>query len=299
MFYVHSKFLQTAIKKSGIILAALGYEIYGTCALNLAMSIKAHDQDVEIILIHDNVATAHLTKEELGIFNKLKIADPIDYTLKEAEFQRIKLCVDKYTEFEGTLYLDVDNLWFPKKQISNLIDALESKDFFIGKNGQYNPKSRIRSSATYTYWEEPAKIVNYFNLKNNLPQTISGAFWFKKTEFTQKVFDRAREIYNDPAAPCMKWANGKPDEYCFNVALSELNYEQQDSHLVYFDKINGNLNRRQIYDNFWGMAIGGNKLSSALTSLYNELVDLYCLAFDFKPRYCVNKDKVISERKLN
>lgn len=263
------------------------------------MSIKAYEPSIKLCLVHDNKATAHLTKDELSLFDSFKIADPADYTINgQTQYQRLKLCLDKYTPFENTLYIDVDTLWFPKKKVSDLIEHLSGFDFYIGKNAEHKSGDKKVAVNGYTYWEDPEKIAQYFKLKNPLPQTISGVFWFKQCAFTKALFARSLVIYGDKFAPCAKWANGKPDEYCFNVALSEMNYSQRNCHLVYFDKANGQISREQMFLNFWGVAAGGNRLSDAVRLLYNDLVNLYHKAMPMPvKRLHVDKVAVIKERR--
>lgn len=254
------------------------------------MSIKAYDQTIPIVLVHDVQSIAHLSEEELNVFDLLKEADPSDYVIGETkQYQRLKLCVDKYSDFDETLYIDVDTIWFPKKSVSDFMKKLSGFKFFIGQNGIYDPLTGKKTTEKYTFWEDPKVICKYFGIKNKLPQTVSGVFFFKKGEFSEKVFNRARVVYDDPDVPCKPWANGKPDEYCFNVALAEAGHEQSDSHIVFFDRINGALNSKQIYSSFWGLAIGGTKISDHMRSIYDPLIDLYAKVFNFTPRYCENK----------
>lgn len=266
------------------------------------MSLKAYDPGVQIALVHDSSAISHLSKEEKNLFDQFIIADPQDYTIDgKTQYQRVKLCLDKYTPFDGSLYIDVDTIWFPKKKISDLLQNLEEFDFYIGKNGEYNPASRTGTGQNYTYWGRQHLIIRYHKLRNTLPQTVSGVFWFKKSVFSAEVFARAQAIYTDRMAPCVKWANGKPDEYCFNVALSEMAYSQKDAHFVYFDKINGQIDRERIFNNFWGMAAGGNKLAPKVADFYNDLVLMYQSAFSDtikEKRLHVDKVSVIKERRI-
>lgn len=277
----------------------MGYELYAACALNLAMSIKAYAPTAKITLVHDESINS-LTEEELAFFDILKPVNDADYMIGgKKQYQRLKLCVDKYTDYEHTLYIDVDTIWFPEKDINKLFDSLEDKEFCIGYNGYYNPKTRAKTNLNYTYWGNPDEISRYFNLTNILPQTISGVFYFKKSEFTKDLFNSARNIYNDQNCPHIRWANGKPDEYCFNVALSILNYQQDETHFVYFDKVNGQMKNDQIYNYFWGAAAGGNKLQPVMKRLYNQLVDLYSNHFGIKTHYHIDKKTVIPERNSN
>lgn len=263
------------------------------------MSVKAYEPSIQIALVHDNKAIAHLKPEEKALFNNLIVADASDYTIDGGtQYQRMKLCANKYSPFQNSLYIDVDTMWFPEKRITDLIDHLKGFDFFIGKNGEYDPATRKKTGLNYTYWGEVWKIQRYHRLKNPMPQTISGVYWFKRCDFTDRLFNRALEIYADKKAPCNKWANGKPDEYCFNVALSEMGYQQINSHIVYFDKTNGNIPREQMFNNFWGMAAGGNRLTERVKDLYNDLVNLYHQAFKFEiKRMHVDKIVTIAERR--
>lgn len=264
------------------------------------MSVKAYEPSIQICLVHDDNAIKHLTEKEKALFDILTLADESDYTvLGKKQYQRMKLCAYKYSPFQNSLYIDVDTMWFPKKKISDLIAHLMDHDFYIGKNGEYDPATKKRTNGNYTWWGEIHRIVKYFRLKNIVPQTISGVFWFKKGALSEKIFARALEVYNDPKAPTQKWANGKADEYCFNVALSDCNYQQKNIHFVYFDKTNGVMARDTMFSNYWGMAAGGNRLSAALRDLYNELVDLYHeggFQLDVKRKH-VDKIAVIRERR--
>jgi hypothetical protein len=278
----------------------LGYELYVANALNLAMSIKADAPEVSITLIHDDTINT-LTEKEKTFFDILKPAKKEDFFINgKPQYQRLKICVDEYSDYEETLYVDVDSIWFPGKNIKNLFDAISEREFLIGYNGHYNPFTRQRTNKNYTYWiENPATACSYFGLKNNLPQTISGTFYFKKGNFSEQMFKIAREVYDDPNAPHIRWGGGKPDEYCFNIALSKLNYSQEELHFLYFDKVNGAMPNEKIFQSFWGLAAGGNKLQLNIKRLYNDLVSLYSEHFEIQKHYHVDKKTIIPERLAN
>jgi hypothetical protein len=278
----------------------LGYELYVANALNLAMSIKAYAPEVSITLIHDDTINL-LSEEEKKFFDILKPANKEDYFINgKPQYQRLKLCVDKYSDYEQTIYIDVDSIWFPGKNINNLLDSLSGKEFVIGYNGHYVPKTKQRTNRNYTYWiDNPETLCRYFGLTNNIPQTISGTFYFSKCAFTEELFKICREVYDDLKAPVIKWGGGKPDEYCFNVALSKLNYTQQELHFLYFDKINGPMPNDRMFNSFWGLAAGGNKLQMNIKRLYNELVSLYSEHFGMVKRFHIDKKTIIPERLAN
>lgn len=289
---------------SGIVIIALGYELYGSCAFNLAMSVKAYDSDIKVALLHDNNSIKHLTPKEISIFDELIFIPESDYTIDgKKQYQYLKVCVDKYTPFDNTTVIDADTIWFPDKKFSWFLGEMIHRDFWIGYNDEYDLKRRSSKTANYTFWglgtnsnSGAAKIVEYHKLTHNLPQTVSGIFFFKKGEFSTELFERARNIYNNPS-PNVPWANGKPDEYCFNVALSQMGYTQDRGHVVYFDKVCGKQSYEQIYGNYWCMANGGAKCEQFIRDLYNKLVKKYVIRLGYENLYYhVDKKDQIPER---
>lgn len=289
---------------SGVVIIALGYPLYGSCAFNLALSLKAYDSDIKVAILHDNNSIDHLTQKEKAIFNELIFVNEEDYTIDGTKhYQYLKICVDKYSPFDNTAVIDADTIWFPDKKFSWFLGEMLHKEFWIGYNDEYDIKKRSCKSSNYTFWglggninAGAAKIVEFHNLKNNLPQTVSGLFFFKKGAFATELFERCRQIYNNPS-PNVPWANGKPDEYCFNVALSQMGYTQERGHVVYFDKVCGKQSYESIYGNYWCMANGGAKCEKFIIDLYNKLVKKYVIRLGYENlHYHVNKQDQISER---
>lgn len=288
--------------KHGIVIIALGYELYGSCAYNLALTIKAYDPLINICIIHDNNAIKHLTPQELSFFDKLIEADKNDYTIRgKKEYQRLKVCVDIYSPYDLTLYMDADNAWFPGKKVSWFFGELLGREFVIGQNGYYDIALKKISRLNYTFWaadSEPETMVKYHELTNNIPQTVSGLFAFKKSSATKKIFEEARKVYDDPKAPCMPWAGGKPDEYCFNVALSKAGFQQEDKHIFFFKNINGSLRENEVYQYYWGIATGGTPVPKEVATLYNRIVNKCSHKLGIESRhYHKDKQDFIPERK--
>lgn len=278
----------------------MGYELYAANALNLAMSIKADAPEVSITLIHDDTINI-LTEKEKTFFDLLKPVNKEDFFVNgKPQYQRLKICVDKYSDYEETLYIDVDSIWFPGKNINGLFDAVSGKEFLIGYNGHYDPMTNKKTNRNYTYWVDNLPwMCRYFDLKNKVPQTISGTFFFKKCAFSEELFKIARDVYDDLKAPVIKWGGGKPDEYCFNIALSKLNYTQEELHFLYFDKVNGIMPKDRMFSSFWGLAAGGNKLQLNIKRLYDDLVSLYSEHFGIEKHFHVDKKTLIPERLAN
>lgn len=291
--------------KFGIVILALGHELYGSCAFNLALSLKLAEPKVSIALMTDDKAAAHLTDEEKGFFDHIITIDPKEYTVgREPQYQRAKLALNKYTPFERSIYLDADSIFFDKP-ISWLAGEIFSfTDICFGLNGEYNIASRTRSSSVYTYWGELPTIAKYHDLKGYIPQTITGFFAWEKNSRTDQLFEIAASVYDDPKAPAIGWAAGRPDEYCFNVALAQMGIRLPVKHVVFFDKINTDeagrpLPPERIYRSFWGLATGGSKVPPHVVRLYNRLVESYCVKAKIKSprRFHVDKAEVIPARK--
>jgi len=276
----------------GIVLIALGHDLYGKNAYNLALSIKAHN-DIRVCLLYDNKAVSNLGQKDLEIFDDKVLFNYEDCTVNgQIQYQRAKLCVYDYSPYDFTIYMDADSLWLPGKKIDDL--DIYKRDFTIGMYGEYTGN---RTQNGYMFWGDPIVICNYFDIEY-LPQTISGFFAFKKNKTTKLLFDVAKYVYDDEKAPAMKWANGKADEYCFNVAMAKIGMRQEKFNVFYFEKINKGLSNEQIYDNYFGIAMGTHKVSENLVIIYNKLVNLYCQQKGITKRfYHIDKKEVIPERK--
>jgi hypothetical protein len=284
--------------RSGIVIIALGYNLYGSCAFNLAMSIKAYDPKVNITLLHDGGSISHLTESEKDLFDNSVLIPEEVYTIDGVkQYQYIKLCADQYSPYEYTAVIDADTIWFPDKKFSWWLGEKMNEEFWIGCHGFFDCKSGADySNGNYTYWGKAKEIVKFHKLKGKMLQTVSGMFYFHKGEFSSRVFARAREIYKMPT-PSSPWASGKPDEYCFNVALCELEYFQDRDLSFYFDKVSGAMQYDQIYANFWCLSNGGARCPQFVIQLYNKLVKKYVIRMGFRNLYFhQQKEEVIPER---
>lgn len=287
----------------GIVIIALGYPLYGNAAFNLALSIKNTTKDVPIAIVHDNQSISMLTEREHSFFDHYVTLPEKYYTIGDSkQYQRSKLCLDliaKTLGWERVIYMDADNLWLDKP-VSWLFGELANKDFFIGYNGEYNVNTKQRTNKNYTYWAldgNEKRVCEYHGIKSFLPQTISGFVYFKAGPKADSIFKKAREVYDDPNAPTITWAGGKPDEYCMNISLALHDYKQEQAHIFYFQNVNGGLSDDNIQKKFWGFATGGNVVNPKIVHLFNRKVNLLCIQNDISTRhYHVDKKDVILER---
>ncbi len=284
----------------GIVILALGYDVYGSCAYNLALSLKSNDNHIRVCILHDGQATKHLSKKELEIFDSNILIPESDWIIGGVKhYFRAKLLLNKYTPFDYTLYMDADNIWFPEKKVSWFLGEVVHEDFLIGCNGEYNVNGGTSTASNkYPFWGDAKEICKYWGITNFLPQTVSGFMAFRKCELSDKIFTGALLAYDDPKAPGKDWVNGKSDEYCFNVSLALLNIKQKPFKVFYFDRLDGNKPPEEIYRDWWGLATGGNKVSQNVVILYNRLVNRYSQLRGMTSRY-YHKDKAdfVPERK--
>lgn len=288
--------------KYGIVIIALGYPLYGNAAFNLALSIKDKCKDVPIALVYESNSLSELTENELTYFDEFLELPAKYYTVNgQKQYQRAKLCLDIFANqlgWDHVIYMDADNLWLDKP-VDWLFGQLFKHDFYIGCNGHYNVKTKSYTGKGYTYWVYPniKTACEYHKIEKILPQTVSGFLYFKRGPKADETFRKARDVYDDPNAPTIVWANGKPDEYCMNIALGQENYTQEEAHIFYFDKINNTLRNEVIEAKFWGFATGGNVVSPKLVHWYNARVNTLCINNGISSRhYHVDKKDVITER---
>lgn len=282
----------------GVCIVALGYPIYGNYAFNLALSLKVHDPSIKIAILHDSEALSNLNDNERKFFDHfIEIPESVYVVGGNKEYMRAKLFVNDFTPFEHTIYLDSDTIWLDKK-ISWLFGELYSKEFIIGFNAFYDVQKKKSTKSGYTYWcRDEIECVKYHKLEEVMPQTVSGFFYFKKGEYSNKIFELARSIFSDKKAPYNKFAGGMPDEYAFNIALGLLNYRQEEFNPIYFDKLHGAIEGEEIYKTFWGVAIGGNRVSVRVQEIYNRLVKRYSVMAGIEMRhFFIEKYKLIPER---
>ena len=286
---------------NGIVIVALGYSIYGKMAFNLAMSLKTNDPDCRIAVLCNDTALLHLRACHLKYFDYLIKVPATDYTINgQTQFQRVKLKVYDYTPFDNTIYMDADSLWCPNRKVAWLFGELANVEYTTMPGGYYDIERKQMINQSYTFWGDRQKIIDYHKLTGKFYQTQSTFFYFKKTERIKQFFETALQVYDDQKAPSNKWANGKPDEYCFNVAGSLCkvfphNNKYRPVFLFLFEKI---FLKQRIIDNYWAISTCGHKVHSQLQAVYNDLLNRYCRVNDIPDRfYHENKAELIPERK--
>lgn len=210
----------------GILLLAIGRDIYHKFAKQMAMSIKYHS-DIPIQLLTDKPFDC----EFIDTMTQISYKD-CHYDSGRLFPGRAKLSMNQYTIFEETIYLDVDAICL--KEVDSLFD-LCTKDYH----------SQIVGSGTFEekefpnmVWAWPKDIMYKYNFKpTDKIQFINSSFqYWKKAD---ELFSQALKNILDPIPVKdlrSRWGKDQPDELYMNIALAQLGIDPTiNTEPVYFN----------------------------------------------------------------
>lgn len=182
----------------GIITIALGSQVYLDMARDLAFSLKLHCPHIPRAVLTDATGSA-LTR----LFDIV-----IPYRPEYRHGLYPKLCLDQYTPFHDTLYIDGDSL------------VLRNVDFIwhLCKDQEFAVVGEVRSTGHW-YMDIPVLLARLG--LTSIPTFNSGMFVVKRGEVVSRIFRRARAIYDDESYAFDSWHNSRSDEICFAIALAE------------------------------------------------------------------------------
>lgn len=193
---------------------------------------------------------------------------------------KAKLSLFKYSEYDETIYLDVDGLLL--KELDFAI-----KGFLIHVNGYLGIDDEITD---VNLWVEPKKVYEKYGIpkENKLPGTNSSFMaWDKKGA---EVLKLALKFLSDPISLDelrYQWGKSKcqPDELYINAAIAKLGQEPQGSYLFTRRRKNGGyVGLEAIKKDFFvlccwgGLEFNAHEISGTgnmNTGLYNKLCKDY------------------------
>ncbi len=194
----------------GILLLALNKRNYGIMAKLMAASIKMYSPNVPICIVHDERAKI---KGLERFADELKPIKKEHYILND-EFNPgyAKLCMNKYSPFDKTVYLDVDGICI--NPVKGLFDIC-SQHSFATQVIKYGDNQ----------WCTAEVLQNKFNFTETPPHVSTVFMYFDKED---TILDIARESYvNHPLTGGeigMMWGNHKqprqPDEIYVSAACA-------------------------------------------------------------------------------
>ena len=291
------------MNNNGVIIQATGNSLYGRFAFNLAMSIRANDRIIPITLICDEEGIKDLKPYMLNFFTEIKYINEKDITFKGKKHHfLLKTMLYNYSPYQNTLFLDADTIINPKRMISYLFGELQHYNFVTSNNGYFDFKKNQQtlSTKTYQYWGDIDKIKMYYDLRDRLWQVNSTIIYFSKSKEAKNIFNLAEEIYRDELSPKKENKWGFADEYCFNIALSKLQWEANKApyNPIFIQFLGQRIDKNIILRDYWGFTNGGHRVNPLLIRLYNEMVNKYSESFQIMDRFFhVDKQNVIKERK--
>jgi hypothetical protein len=268
----------------------------------MALSIKANEPEMPVLLMSNMTALADLSIEMLNVFDRHITLAMSHYTQQGIErFLKAKTYLYDLSPFEETIYLDVDALWLPGRKPSELFDNLCQTDFTIGCHTVADMKTCEAEKPGYIFWGDLKRIKQYYKIKDGkMPQTQSAFIYFKKSDKIKAYFDLVKQIYDDEQAPYTPWINdGKGDEYAFNVAslLSGIMPHQVPYYPTHFFTIAPILNDADLCKQYYAIQMGGGKCAEWIIKSYNQFVEKYYQDAGVSPGFWhQDKNKAIEER---
>lgn len=256
--------------KKGVVLLALGHPMYVNYALNLCVSLKFTSPGIKVTLIHSG-NLSDLGAVEKFNFEKLIQCPESYYTTPQGgiSYVQAKLYLDKLTPYDQTLFLDVDMIASPYKNIKTLFSQLEGKPFVIACRGKDSNTSD---------WVRPEEVKEEFGLAE-YPDLSSEFMYFEKEGST--VFEQARIVNED--LPGRVWvrpfAAGIPDEPCFTIAMGQLGIEQYQVPFKpsYFSYVEPDQNSEQIWSGYYFLSMGGKEAKKSIVNMYSNIVKYYAM----------------------
>lgn len=260
------------VKPNGIIIVAVGHPYYGRMAYNLALSIKALQEDMSVTVVQSQYSLAHLSFDQKQVFD-----DVINIPGGAPLSCGAKLWANLVSPYENTLLLDADMLWLPGKTPADMFTELQGINFTAITEGSYPGDLHEK----YFLWADPDEIKQKYNIASDkLYQWRSEVMFFTKQ--MDELFTLAREIYNAPNLATEKlYANTTADELALVIACGVLDihpheYKWQPGywHLMNGGRIPSELSA--LYAHYYLVSFGANQASGESKKLYDRIMKVSC-----------------------
>lgn len=183
----------------GIVTIATGRQVYLDMARDLALSLKRHSPRIPRAILTDST--------QPWIAELFDVVIPLEERFGRGLYQ--KLCLDLYSPFEKTLYIDSDSL--VTRDVEFLWELYA--DQVVGFAGH---------SISEGHWYTDIPTLLQKHGLRSIPQLNGGMLFFARGAAPSRVLARARQIYLDEIGfPFDPWANSRTDEICLSIAFAE------------------------------------------------------------------------------
>lgn len=294
---------------TGVMLLAFGKHSYIKMAFNMAVSLKYHNPDLPITLVHDENITA-LMPWMLDFFTDFKEVKQEhlydNFGTKEQSMNpgKAKTFIYEYLSYDHNLYLDLDGA------VLRPLDGLISK--CINSGAPYQTQvvgwyTRERGDDfPEMQWAWPNDIWEHYKLSKTakMPAINSSFAYIRKCPEAAALY---AQIQSNMANPIplnklrLQWGRNQPDELYTNIALAQTAIDcELDYHPIYF---NIRLERDWAsviarYD-VLGLFGGQNFTHKSVADYYDRLLRKYCQTMGFEHRFkwhMLVKDKHANKR---
>lgn len=266
----------------GLLLIAIGHELYAKFAYNCALSFFCSNPNIPITIVTEESCIGAIGAERIKDLENIGVSF-VNVNTEECiidgkkNYQLYKLRMPELSPYNKTLYLDADTIINNYKNIGDIFGKCTNIDFQPLCAAVYHFGEKRLHGHKYTHWGKIDEIVSYHKLVHPFfYQTQTSAICFDKTESVKDLYKIAYNIYLDKNIPSVKWAGGYPDEYCFNVALNV-----QKRNIMYpFTPIHGHNTNGEataypfVRDKFYGMQVAGVKFSPVVHKVYNNMANV-------------------------
>lgn len=277
--------------KKGVLIIAVGHEIYYLMAVNLAASIRVNDPDLQICLVTDH----EVMDPHKMLFDIVK--EPTERSITQdgqKQWIKAKLFMYDFSPFDQTIALDADQVMIPGRKLSPLFDQLAGINYTMSNHGL----------AEVSIW---ANIQEVKDLYGDKPfwNFHSEFVFFRKDKAVKKYFATAIKVYEDNkirSATRFAAAN-MADELAFQAAsmITDIYPHEINWSPNFWYRSNLKISRKYPYEldpTFLTYSVGGNQLPAAIQTNYNNLVSHYFHSLGLQHPYKVmNKQSYLPERK--
>lgn len=275
---------------------AIGHPYYARMAVNLAVSLIAHDSTLPIAIAVHGDGFNQLSDLQKSVFKKvIQIPDKhIQGRSGGVDPYKAKLYLDKLTPFDCTLFLDVDMVWNPTHSHTSLMNRLSGVPFTMVNRSRVSTDS----SDTLSKWMNLSEVKDKYGF-TEVYDVSSELIYF---EGKPKVFEAAREIYKKPLVNVSAFGEGTADEAYFMLAIEQLEIKLHDTPFEptyweprYFPR----MHNREHRQGFYALSVGGAFTSQHIKKHYDSLNKHYhhSIGIGFEPIELQNKSRIFKERR--
>lgn len=271
------------MSKRLIVTLAVGDKSWGQRALSLALSLKANDDEQEVMLIYTPSAIAGIeelvdTYFDYGIqhIQTTDTATEYAFYLKTQLYDIVTQAVPDATEI---LFLDADTIMLPGKSVNDWFAKHEGRSFTAYCNDIYDYKTKQRKRKDYTFWCDPEQVKFQLDIPDNrMPQINTSFIYFEKGVLAKHYFQTVSDIWDNDRIEYKEYKNVKPDELCFNIASAITNMlpHQTTYRPIFFECFASTYDTFYINHNFQSFGFAGElPPKDGLVKYYNDTSDYY------------------------